>query len=143
MSPGKIAVVAATFACSTLLSFGWSEQHGVSLSVERAQARDASAQTPKRVAAHSYRHNWRAAHAYSRNPVGAGADLAAGAVDTAGAVAAGAIVGAATSPFGGPYPGPGYYAGPAYYADSPWGDYECRAPHAYQCRPYASKDWSR
>ena len=52
----------------------------------------------------------------------------------------------ATAPFGyyggGPYYGGGLYAGAgAYYAGSPWGDYECRLPHAYDCRPHASKDW--
>jgi hypothetical protein len=158
MSPGKIAVVAVTFACTTLLSVGWSGQHGVSLSVERAQAQanESSAATPKKRVSHvatpkkqvadvSHRRHWRAAQGYSPNPVAAGAGLAAGAVNTAGAVAAGAIntAGAiATAPFGGPYPN-GPYAGPGgHYASSAWGDYDCR-PGAAGCRPYASKDWSR
>jgi hypothetical protein len=38
MSPGKIAVAATAFACTTLLSFGWSAQHGASLLVASAQA---------------------------------------------------------------------------------------------------------
>ena len=145
MSPGKIALAATTFACMTLLSFGPSGQHGVSLSVESAQAKDSRASTPKRVANVSHRRHWRAAQGYSPNPVAAGAGLAAGAVNTAGAVAAGAIntAGAiATAPFGGPYPN-GPYAGPGgHYASSAWGDHECR-PGAAGCRPYASKDWSR
>jgi hypothetical protein len=40
MSFGKIAVAAATFASVTLLSFGWSDQHGASLSVASAQAQE-------------------------------------------------------------------------------------------------------
>src|ERR1700758_300062 len=39
MKPGRIAIAATTFACAALLSFGWSGQHGVSLSVESAQAK--------------------------------------------------------------------------------------------------------
>ena len=34
----RVAIVASVFACTTALSFGWSEQGGVSLSVESAQA---------------------------------------------------------------------------------------------------------
>jgi hypothetical protein len=104
------------------------------LSIERAQAKDSRAATPKKVANVSHRRHWRAAQGYSPNPVAAGAGLAAGAVNTAGAVA--------TAPFGGPYPN-GPYAGPGgHYASSGWGDYECR-PGTAGCRPYASKDWSR
>jgi len=35
----KIAIATTTFACTALLSLGWNEQHGASLSVESAQAR--------------------------------------------------------------------------------------------------------
>ena len=150
MSSGKIAVAATAVACMTLLSVGWSDQGGVSLSVATAQARvshtDASKHmTSKHVAVGSRRHYRRAARGYGPNPVAAGAGLAAGAIGTAGAVAAGAantagaIVGAATSPFGAYASEPGWDGG--YYASSPWGDYDCRAPSAYECRPYASKDW--
>lgn len=170
MSSGKIAVAAAAFASVTLLSFGWSDQHGVSLSVASASAQEqehartpakesremASKHVTKHVARVSPRHEGRMVHRtyggrrvgrsyYGPNPVAAGADVAAGAVNTAGAVAAGAIgtAGAiAAAPFGaGPYAmGPGY-EGP-YYAESAWGDYECR-PGAgpYECKPYASKGW--
>ena len=158
MSPGKIAVAAATFACTALLSFGWSPQNGASLSIEsaQAQANESSAATAKKRVSHvaapkkqvanvSHRRHWRAAQAHAPNPVAAGAGLAAGAVNTAGAIAAGAVntAGAiATAPFGGPY-ATGPYAGPGgYYAASAWGDYDCR-PGAAGCRPYASKDWSR
>ncbi len=160
MSSGKIAVAAAAFASMTLLSFGWSAQHGVSLSVASAQAKESREMTSKQhVARHATRvaprHEARMARTYGDrrmarapygpNPVQAGANVAAGAVNTAGAVAAGAIgtAGAiAAAPFGaGPYAmGPGY-EGP-YYASSAWGDYECRpGVGPYDCRPYASKDW--
>ena len=37
-SLGKAALAVSVFTCATMLSFGWSEQKGVSLSIERAQA---------------------------------------------------------------------------------------------------------
>jgi hypothetical protein len=39
MSVRTVVIASSTFACATLLSFSWSEQRGVSLSVESAQAR--------------------------------------------------------------------------------------------------------
>ncbi|SIO46956.1 hypothetical protein SAMN05443247_05802 [Bradyrhizobium erythrophlei] len=39
MSLRTFAIATFAFACATLLSFSWSEQSGVSLSVESAQAR--------------------------------------------------------------------------------------------------------
>jgi hypothetical protein len=160
MSSGKIAVAAVAFASVTLLSFGWSAQHGVSLSVAGAQAKESREMTSKQhVARHSTRvaprHQARMARTYGDrrmarpyygpNPVQAGANVAAGAVNTAGAVAAGAIgtAGAiAAAPFGqGPYAMAPGYEGP-YYASSAWGDYECRpGVGPYECRPYAAKDW--
>jgi len=59
----------------------------------------------------AHHHHFRAAHA------------AAGAVDVAAS---------ATSPWHG-----AAWQG-AYYGPSPWGDYECKPPHAFECRPYAS-----
>ena len=65
MSSGKIAVAAAAFASVTLLSFGWSAQHGVSLSVAsasaqeqehaRTQAKEGREMASKHVARHSTR----------------------------------------------------------------------------------------
>ena len=99
ISLGKIAVATATFACTALLSFSWSEQHGVSLSVESAQARIGRPLTPMSVAGVARRQNRRAAYGYGAGVVGAG--VAAAAVGTAAA--------AATSPYG--YYGSGYYGG--------------------------------
>jgi hypothetical protein len=136
MSPGKIAVAATTFACMTLVSFDWSGQRGVSLSIESAHARTVRPQTSASAEGVSRRHYRRTARGYGPAAVGAG--LAAGAVGTAAAVTA-----AATSPWGYPGGGPYVATGEGYYAASAWGDYDCRAPHAYECRPYSSKNWSR
>jgi len=38
MSLKTLAIATSTFACAALLSFGWSPQGGVSLSVDKAQA---------------------------------------------------------------------------------------------------------
>jgi len=78
-----------------LFSFGWTEQGGISLSVESAQARVGRLLTPVSVAGVARRQNRRAGY-YAAGAVGAGV-LAAGA--TAGAIAA------ATAPG---YWGPGY-----------------------------------
>jgi len=135
MSIARTAIVATAFACATLLSFGWSEQRGVSLSVESAQARVGHPSTAASAAGVSRRHYRRDAYARAPDPVGAG--LAAGTAVAAGAVGTAAAI--ATAPFG--YYGAESYAGDAYFAKSPWGDYECRPPHTYGCNPYASKDW--
>jgi hypothetical protein len=138
MSLGRIVVAATTFACVTLLSFGWSGQHGVSLGIASAQAQAGQPQASKQqvskhMAAGSHRHARRVVRGYGPNPVAAGADLAAGAADTAGAIAA--------APFGGSYAAaPGWDSG--YYAPSNWGDFDCRPGYA-GCRPYGSKDWSK
>ncbi|HWX05195.1 MAG TPA: hypothetical protein VN065_05150 [Bradyrhizobium sp.] len=107
MSLTTVAIAASTFACAALLSFGWSEQRGLSLSVEKAEARVGRPLTPVSVAGVARRQNRRAV--YGAGVVGAGA----AAVGTAAAVAA-------TSPnwgWGGdPYrTGTGYYAGGPYY----------------------------
>ena len=148
----KIAIAATPFACAMLLSFGWTEQRGISLSVESAQARVGRPLTPVSVAGVARRTNRRAAYGYGAGAVGAG--LAAGAIGSA-AVAAAAP--------GGYYPagyyGTGYYRNGAYapaayygqpsnsyayagtgwaggYAKSSWGSYHCNLHHSYECLPY-------
>src|ERR1700675_1989307 len=103
----RFAVAASTFVVAALFSFGWSEKGGISLSVEKAEARIGRPLTPVSVAGVARRQYRRAA--YGAGVVGAGA----AAVGTAAAVAA-------TSPnwgWGGdPYrTGTGYYAGGPYY----------------------------
>ena len=51
----RTAIAAATVACLALLSFSWSEQRGVSLGVESAQARTDRPSTPISVARRQYR----------------------------------------------------------------------------------------
>jgi len=70
----KSAIAISLFACTSVLSFGWSEQGGVSLSVESAQARVGRPLTPVSVAGVARRQNRRAAYAgyyggqYAGNP---------------------------------------------------------------------------
>jgi hypothetical protein len=51
----NVAIAASTVACAALLSFGWSEQRGVSLGVESAQGADRSTVG---VARRQYRHGY-------------------------------------------------------------------------------------
>src|ERR1700761_9190956 len=71
MSLTTVAIAASTFACAALLTFGWSEQRGLSLSVEKAEARVGRPLTPVSVAGVARRHNRRAY--YGAGAVGAGA----------------------------------------------------------------------
>ena len=118
-----VAIAASTFACAALLSFGWSEQGGVSLSVESAQARVGRPLTPVSVAGVARRQTRRAV--YGAGAIGAGAV----AVGTAAAVAA-------TSPdwgWGSNDADTGYYGGDPYYRRGALGAREAYyggAPHA-------------
>ena len=103
VSLGKAAIAVSIFACATMLSFDWTEQKGVSLSVESAQARVGRPLTPVSVAGVARRQGRRAA-------IGAAA-VGAGVVG-AGVAAAGYY--GATAPYygsGGPY---AYYGGQDY-----------------------------
>jgi len=152
MSVRKAAIATATFACATLLSVGWSEQGGVSLSTESAQARVGRPLTPVSVAGVARRQNRRAAYGYGAGAVGAGLAGAA-VVGTAAAVAAtspgwgyygnrpyvgsGAL--AANAYYGGPVETGPFYAQRAYYGRGPgygyngWSDY--RARNGIVCDP--------
>ena len=57
---GTVAIAATTMMGATLFSFGWSEQGGVSLSVESAQARVGRPATPVSVAGVARRQTRRA-----------------------------------------------------------------------------------
>jgi len=105
----KTALAASAFTCAALLSFGWSEQGGISLSIESAQARVGRPLTPVSVAGVARRQNRRAAYSAgwqdsqpywgARSYVGGPAVAGAAAVGTAAAIGtAGAV--AATSPWG-------------------------------------------
>jgi hypothetical protein len=63
----NVAIAISTVACAALLSFGWSEQRGVSLGVESAQAADRSTVDPHSagVARRQYR---RSVYGYGVHP---------------------------------------------------------------------------
>jgi hypothetical protein len=108
----KLAIAGSTVACAALFSLSWSEQRGVSLSVESAQARVGRPLTPMSVAGVARRQDRRAGYGYGAGVVGAGVAGAA-AVGTAAAVAA-------TSPNWGWGGGP-YYANTGYSTGGAWG----------------------
>lgn len=89
-STKKITLAASAFAFAALFSFSWSEQSGIALSIESAQARVGRPLTPVSVAGVARRQYRRAA------------------IGTAAAVGAGAAY----------YGGAGYYAGSPYYNDT-------------------------
>jgi hypothetical protein len=97
----KLAITSSAALCATVLSLGWSDQGGVSLSVEKAQARVGRPLTPVSVAGVARRQNRRAAYG-GYGGVGLG---------LAGAAAVGTAAAVASSP----YYGPGYYGGGPYY----------------------------
>jgi hypothetical protein len=114
MTLKKVAIAASAFACAAVLTFGWSDQDGVSLSVESAQARVGRPLTPVSVAGVARRQTRRAV--YGAGVVGAG------------------VIGA-----GAYYAGRGYYGGGpyAYYGSGNgyqgWEDYAAR--NGIVCRP--------
>jgi hypothetical protein len=126
---GKIAIATTTFAFATLISVDWSEQKGVSLSVDSAQARIGRPLTPVSVAGVARRQYRRAGYGY-----GYGAAVTAAAV-------------AATSPWGyqsGPYnayAGDQYAVGAGSYANSNWGYHECVQPNRYECQSVSQLGW--
>ena len=108
----RTVIASSAAVCATLLSFNWSEQRGISLSIESAQARIGRPLTPLSGAGVARRHYRRAAYGYGAGVVGAG--LAAGAIGTAAV--------AATSPYG--YYGGGPYAGTGWgYPGNYYGSY--------------------
>ena len=118
----KAAIAVSVVACATMLSFDWTEQKGVSLSVDSAQARVGRPMTPGSVAGVNRRHGRRAA-------IGAAA-VGAGVVG-AGIAAAGYY--GATAPYyggGGPYA----YYGAGYGGPGLWNqDYATR--NGFVCQP--------
>jgi hypothetical protein len=103
-----------------MFSLDWSEQNGVSLSIESAQARVGRPLTPVSVAGVARRQTRRAV--YGAGVVGAG-------VVGAGAVAAAGYYGATA-----PYYGSGYYgSGPYAYYGAPYQDYKTR--NGFVCEP--------
>jgi len=119
-SLGKTAIAVSVVACATMLTFDWTEQKGVSLSVESAQARVGRPLTPGSVAGVNRRHGRRAA-------IGAAA-VGAGVVG-AGVAAAG-YYGATAPYYGAATP---YYGGGGPYAYYGAQDYATR--NGFVCQP--------
>jgi len=131
----KSVIAISVFSCAAVLSFGWSEQGGVSLSVDSAQARVGRPLTPVSGAGVARRSNRRAAYGYGV--------AGAAAVGTAAAVAANSRYGAPGAYYGGGpyYPGTGYYTGgPAYQGTG----YHVGGPYAayggYGYQDYATRN---
>ena len=111
---GKAALAVSVLACASMLSFDWSEQKGVSLSIERAQAQMDDAASPAITTRRSARR--------------AGRATAMGA--SAAAVGAGAVAAGATAAYyagGGPTYGT---AGPYYTGTGPYAYYGGNGPYA-------------
>ena len=128
MNLRSVAIATSTCACAVLLSFGWSEQRGVSLSVDSAQARVGRPLTPVSVAGVARRQNRRAAY----NAAGMAGPEAAnyfGLASAAGTpvVAAGTV---GTGPYGGI--GPNNYYGYG-YGGIDWKTYAAR--NSLACTP--------
>jgi hypothetical protein len=139
----KITAAASTFAFAALFSVGWSEQHGVLLSVESAQARVGRPLTPVSVAGVARRQNRRAAYGYGAGVAGAAAVATAG---TVAAATAPAYWGGQSTTWGDAYAaqndprlGQPHYAMRAYAGGSPyygytgWEDYSGR--NFIKCQP--------
>jgi hypothetical protein len=129
-----------------LLSFGWSEQAGISLSIESVQARVGRPLTPVSVAGVARRHYRRAAIGTAA-VVGAGGAYYAGAGYDAGSPYYSDTVRGARAAYYGAYPSAAlpaevnqpHYAVRAYYADGPWYGYsgwdDYAARNAIRCTP--------
>jgi hypothetical protein len=121
----KYAIAIPVFACATIFSVDWSQQAGLSLSVESAQARVGRPLTPVSVAGVARRQTRRAVY---------GGVAGAAAVGAAATVAGAAYYG---SPgyYGGPYR-TGYYGGP-YQTGYGGGPY---ASYGYPVQDYATRN---
>ena len=153
MSLRTFAIATSAFACATLLSFSWSEQRGVSLSVESAQARVGRPLTPVSVAGVARRQNRRAAYRY--DAAGMSGPMAVNYAGIAAAAGTAAGTGTGTGYYRRPYVGTGalaanaYYGGPietnpyyiprAYYGNGPWYRYsgwaDYKAQNGIVCDP--------
>lgn len=118
MKTRTVVIATSAFACAALLSFSWSEQGGVSLSVESAQARVGRPLSPVSVAGVARRQTRRAV--VGAGVVGAGAGAYAASGYYAGSPYYGVGAGverrqARRAAYGAGVIGAGAYAGSAYY----------------------------
>jgi hypothetical protein len=143
----KVTLAASAFAFATLFSFGWSHQSGVSLSVEKAEARVGRPLTPMSVAGVARRQHRRAAIGTAA-AVGATASYYTGAGYYAGSPYYSGTVREARAAYYGGSPSSTaltsdgsrpHYAVTAYYADGPWYGYsgwdDYAARNSIKCKP--------
>jgi len=106
----KATLAASAFAIAASFSFGWTEQGGISLSVESAQARVGRPLTPMSGAGVARRHARRGGYGYGYG------------VGVAGAAAVGAAaLGTAAAVAGAPYASGAYQGYGAYQEAGPYG----------------------
>jgi hypothetical protein len=142
----KVTLAAATFAFATLFSFGWSDQSGVSLSIDKVEARVGRPLTPVSVAGVARRQYRRAAIGtaaaigatapyYTGAGYYAGSPYYSGTVREARAAYYGGYQPAAVTSDGGRphYAVTAYYAGGPWYGYSGWDDYAAR--NSIKCKP--------
>jgi hypothetical protein len=131
----RFAVAASTFVVAALFSFGWSEERGISLTVEKAEARVGRPLTPVSVAGVARRQ-------YRRGAIGTAAVGAAawGGGYYASSPYNGTARGAQAAYYseGAISPRPhyavtAYYAGGPWYGYSGWDDYAAR--NSIKCTP--------
>jgi hypothetical protein len=138
----KVTLAASAFVFAGLFSFGWSEQSGFSLSVEKAEARVGRPLTPMSVAGVARRQNRRAGYDYgAAAAIGATAPYYTGAGYYAGSpYYSGTVRGARAAYYGGsPTEATPHYAVRAYYAGGPWYGYsgwdDYKARNSISCTP--------
>jgi hypothetical protein len=140
-STKKITLAASAFAFAALFSFSWSEQSGIALSIESAQARVGRPLTPVSIAGVA-RRQYRRAAIGTAAAVGAayygGAGYNAGSPyysDTVRGARAASMGGyTASVPESRPhYAVSAYYAGGPWYGYSGWDDYATR--NGIKCTP--------
>src|SRR6266404_5803982 len=136
----KVTLAASTFAFAALFSFGWSGQSGVSLSIEKAEARVGRPLTPMSVAGVARRQHRRAAVGTAAAigtvaAIGATAPYYSGAVREARAAYYGGYQPAAVTSDGGRphYAVTAYHEGGPWYGYSGWDDYAAR--NSIKCKP--------
>jgi hypothetical protein len=139
-----IPLAASAFALAALFSFSWSEQSGIALSIESAQARVGRPLTPVSVAGVA-RRQYRRAAIGTAAVVGAGAAYYGGAGYNTGSPYHSDTVRGARAAYGSDYAASApivtrphyavgaYYAGGPWYGYSGWSDYAAR--NAISCTP--------
>lgn len=144
MTSSRVTVAISALAVATMFSFNWSEQSGLSLSIEKAEARVGRPLTPVSVAGVARRHNRRAAIGTAAVVGATGAYYAGAGYNTGGPYYGSNVREARAAYYGGSaaiaaagsqphYAVRAYYAGGPWYNYSGWDDYAAR--NAISCTP--------